>query len=140
MDTNHIIEATYGLRLGELSSSTDKKTFFDIKNTILSSIHVRRTVLSIGGKNCNKHTMQYIHTLGPIMYIALPLSILLQYQSKTKAIQSSSDNKKNFKEHVYEKDLLYTQKATYKITYKGQPLEHIIHMIIQNLKDNSTIK
>ena len=79
VDTDHIIESTYGSGLQEISVSMSKEEFLDIEGEIISSINVRRTILSTGGSVVyRQRAVDKLKSLGPVIYILVPLPIILE--------------------------------------------------------------
>lgn len=79
VDADHIIESTYGASLQEISTSMSKEDFLDIEGEIISRINVRRTIISTGGSAVyRQQAIQKLKTLGPVIYILVPLPIILE--------------------------------------------------------------
>ncbi|MDR2076547.1 MAG: shikimate kinase [Desulfovibrio sp.] len=83
LDTDHLIEATYGTRLQTVCSVLGKDAFLDIEALIIGSLRVNRTVISTGGSVVYRpESMAHLRALGPIIYIAVPLPIIQERISR----------------------------------------------------------
>ncbi len=49
VDTDHLIEATYGARLQDVTDALDKETFLDVESRVIQSLRMQRAVLATGG-------------------------------------------------------------------------------------------
>lgn len=79
VDTDALIESTYGMRLQAIADALGKETFLDVESAVVSSANVRRVVLSTGGSVIyREQTMRHLSTLGPILHLDVPLPIILE--------------------------------------------------------------
>lgn len=79
MDTDHIIEAFYGTKLQTLSTTLSKDEFLDVESTVIRSLNVQRTIVSTGGSVVYRaEAIAYLASLGPLIYIDVPLPIILK--------------------------------------------------------------
>lgn len=78
-DTDHLIEAVYGTTLQTVADSMTKDEFLDVEGATIMRINARRTVLSTGGSVIYRDAaMQHLASLGPIIYIDVPLPLILE--------------------------------------------------------------
>lgn len=78
-DTDHLIEAVYGTTLQTVADSMTKDEFLDVEAKAIMRINARRTVLSTGGSVVYRdEAMQHLASLGPIIYIDVPLPLILE--------------------------------------------------------------
>jgi shikimate kinase len=83
IDTDNVIEATYGARLQRITDRLDKEGFLDIEGEIISRLNVRRCIISTGGSAVYRDfAMQHLKSLGPIIHISVPLPIILERFSR----------------------------------------------------------
>ena len=79
IDTDNVIEATYGARLQNITDKLDKESFLDLEGEIISRLNVRRCIISTGGSAVYRDfAIQHLKSLGPIVYISVPLPIILE--------------------------------------------------------------
>ena len=79
VDTDNLIEATYGTRLQAVADSMDKDSFLDVEAGVIRRIGARRTVLSTGGSVVYRHAaMEHLAALGPLVYLEVSLPLILQ--------------------------------------------------------------
>jgi len=79
IDTDNVIEAAYGMRLQRITDKLDKEGFLDLEGEIISRLNVRRCIISTGGSAVYRDfAIQHLKSLGPIVYISVPLPIILE--------------------------------------------------------------
>ena len=79
IDADNVIEAGYGAILQTISTSIDKEAFLDIEGGVISMLNVRHCIISTGGSAVYRDkAMQHLRSLGPVIYIAVPLPIILK--------------------------------------------------------------
>jgi shikimate kinase len=79
IDTDNVIEATYGARLQRITDELDKEGFLDLEGEIVSRLNVRRCIVSTGGSVVYRDfAVQHLKSMGPIVYISVPLPIILE--------------------------------------------------------------
>ncbi|MBZ2173581.1 homoserine kinase [Nitratidesulfovibrio sp. SRB-5] len=79
VDTDNLIEATYGTRLQAVADSMDKESFLDVEAGVIRRIGARRTVLSTGGSVVYRHeAMAHLAALGPLVYLDVSLPLILE--------------------------------------------------------------
>ena len=79
LDADNVIEATYGTRLQNLADRLDKESFLDLEGEIISRLNVKRCIVSTGGSAVYRtKAIRRLKQLGPIIYIAVPLPIILE--------------------------------------------------------------
>ena len=79
LDTDNVIEATYGARLQRITDQLDKEGFLDLEGEIIRRLNVRRCIISTGGSAVYRDfAIQHLKSLGPVIYIRVPLPIILE--------------------------------------------------------------
>lgn len=79
VDTDHLIEATYGARLQDVTDALDKETFLDVESRVIQSLRMQRAVLATGGSVVyREEAMRYLTSLGPVVFLDVPLEIILE--------------------------------------------------------------
>ena len=78
VDSDHVIESTYGARLHTISTSMSKEEFLDIEETVIRNINACRAIISTGGSAVYRpQAIRKLKTLGPVIYVLVPLPIIL---------------------------------------------------------------
>lgn len=78
LDTDQVIEATYGARLQNVTQAVSKEEFLDIEGLVISRLRIKRTVISTGGSAVYRpQAIQHLRKLGPLVYIDVPLPVIL---------------------------------------------------------------
>ncbi|MCL1915709.1 MAG: homoserine kinase [Desulfovibrionaceae bacterium] len=79
VDADSLIEAAYGTNLQRLVDRVDRETFLDMEAAIIQSIRLQRCVISTGGSVVYREkSMKYLHGLGPVMRLDVPMNIILE--------------------------------------------------------------
>lgn len=79
VDTDNLIESTYGARLQTVADAMDKERFLDVEAGVIRRISAQRTVLSTGGSVVYRHeAMEHLAALGPLIYLAVSLPLILE--------------------------------------------------------------
>lgn len=79
VDSDFLIEATYGVCLQDVADSMNKERFLDTEAAIVGSVNLRRAVISSGGSVVyREETMHHLRRLGPLVYLDVPLDIILE--------------------------------------------------------------
>ena len=77
LDSDHLIEATYGHRLQDVVDLTDKETFLDLEACVVKFIRANRLVIGTGGSVIYRaEAMENLRNLGFIVHLDVPLPIL----------------------------------------------------------------
>jgi shikimate kinase len=78
-DSDHIIEAAFGSPLQSVTDSMTKEAFIDMEADMVCDLRFTRTVISTGGSVIyRQRTMEHLASLGPIVYLDVPLPIILE--------------------------------------------------------------
>ena len=73
LDSDHLIEALYGVRLQDVTDALGKEAFLDAECTVIRAIKANRTVIGTGGSVVyGKNAMRHLHENGLVVYIRLP--------------------------------------------------------------------
>ncbi|MDR2161954.1 MAG: shikimate kinase [Desulfovibrio sp.] len=79
LDTDHLLEATYGTRLQNITSALSKEDFLDVESLVVGRLIARRAVISTGGSVVYRaSSMAHLASLGPVIYIDVPLPIIAE--------------------------------------------------------------
>ena len=79
VDTDYLIESTYGARLQDVTDALDKESFLDVEAKVILSLRMQRAVLATGGSVVYRpEAMRYLASLGPVVFLDVPLPIILE--------------------------------------------------------------
>jgi shikimate kinase len=79
LDTDHMMEAAYAVRLQTLTDTLVRQEFLDLEDTSIRALRLRRTIISTGGSAVyNEGAMRHLASLGPIVHIDVPLPVILE--------------------------------------------------------------
>ena len=71
VDTDHLIESTYGARLQDVTDALDKERFLDVEARVIQSLRMQRAVLATGGSVVYRpEAMRYLTSLGPVVFLS----------------------------------------------------------------------
>ena len=76
VDSDHIIEAVYGVPLQRVTDSMSKEAFLDVEAQVICSLRLNRTVIATGGSAVyREEAMEHLRGLGEVVYLhaSLPL-------------------------------------------------------------------
>lgn len=77
LDTDHLIEATYGTVLQNITDAMSKEAFLDLESSIVASIQSQQCVLATGGSVIYRdRAMQHLLALGPVVYLKVSFPLL----------------------------------------------------------------
>ncbi len=83
IDCDHLIEATYGANLQEVTDRMTKDEFLDLEGLVIRNLKIQHAIISTGGSVVYRHkTMEYMASLGPIIYVDVSLPIILDRISR----------------------------------------------------------
>ena len=78
-DTDHIIEAHYGVVLQRIADTLSKDEFLDLECRVVLELRLSRTVLATGGSVVyRERAMRHLSSLGPLVYLDVSLPVILE--------------------------------------------------------------
>lgn len=70
MDSDHLIEAIYGVRLQDVTDALGKDAFLDVECAVIRAINASRTVIATGGSVVYRgEAVQHLASLGPVVHL-----------------------------------------------------------------------
>jgi shikimate kinase len=116
LDADHLIEASYGTPLQAISTSMDKEAFLDIEAEIISLINLRRCIISTGGSAVyRERAMLHLQSLGPVIYIAVPLPEILKRIARKPERGMAMAPGQTIEDLFHERTALYERFATFTV-------------------------
>jgi len=78
LDTDHIIEASYAVRLQCVTDTLAREDFLYVEDECIRSLRLKRTIISTGGSAVySEGAMEHLRSLGPIVHLDVPLPEIL---------------------------------------------------------------
>ncbi len=137
VDTDLLIEASYGACLQDISDALGKTVFLDTEAAVVSSLKASRAVISTGGSVIyREETMRYLQTLGPIVFLDVPLPIVLERIARNPNRGLAINPGQTIEELFSERERLYRQWGTHRIdaaTDTPETLAATIMAILHNI-------
>lgn len=77
VDSDHIIEAVYGVPLQSVADAVDKEQFLDIEADVITTLRMYRVVLATGGSVVYRDAaMRHLLAMGPVVHLHVPLAVI----------------------------------------------------------------
>lgn len=113
VDTDHLIESTYGARLQDVTDALDKERFLDVEARVIQSLRMQRAVLATGGSVVYRpEAMRYLTSLGPVVFLDVPLPLILERISRKPDRGLAIAPGQTVEDLFREREALYRQWAT----------------------------
>ena len=109
VDTDHLIESTYGARLQDVTDALDKERFLDVEARVIQSLRMQRAVLPTGGR------VRYLSSLGPVVFLDVPLPLILERISRKPDRGLAIAPGQTVEDLFREREALYRQWATCRV-------------------------
>uniref|UniRef100_A0A7C3WCC3 Shikimate kinase n=1 Tax=Fundidesulfovibrio putealis TaxID=270496 RepID=A0A7C3WCC3_9BACT len=78
LDTDRLIEATWGLPLQDIMDEEGLKGFLAVEEAVVAALAVKRTVISTGGSVVySARTVERLKSLGPVIHLRIGLDTFL---------------------------------------------------------------
>ncbi|MDR2488547.1 MAG: shikimate kinase [Desulfovibrio sp.] len=130
VDTDHLIESTYGANLQSIAVSMSKDAFLDLEGAVISGINLRRAVVSTGGSAVYRQTaMQKLHSLGPVIYISVPLPVIMERIARKPDRGMAMAPGQTVEDLYNERTKLYEAAADFIVKGGNSPAEEYAHTI-----------
>ena len=116
VDTDHLIESTYGARLQDVTDALDKERFLDVEARVIQSLRMQRAVLATGGSVVYRpEAMRYLTSLGPVVFLDVPLPLILERISRKPDRGLAIAPGQTVEDLFREREALYRQWATCRV-------------------------
>lgn len=136
IDTDYLIEANYGATLQMVADSMTKEAFLDVEGATLMRVRSRRTVLSTGGSVVYRDaTMKHLASLGPIIYIDVPLSLILERIARNPDRGLAIAPGQTIEDLFNERKALYSHYADFTVRAEKMPPAQCAATMVQWLKE-----
>ncbi|MCR5814070.1 MAG: shikimate kinase [Desulfovibrio sp.] len=134
LDSDHLIEATYGRRLQDIVDATDKEGFLDIESQVVCSIRAQRLVLGTGGSVVYRQkAMQHLKSLGPIVHLDIPLELVKERIASNPERGIAIGPNQTLADIYQERDALYRQWSDFSCNNSAKSQEASVEYILSQL-------
>ncbi len=134
MDTDYLIEATYGVRLQAVANALDKESFLDVEAAIIASMRVQRAVISTGGSVIYRpEAMQWLASLGPIVHLDAPLPLLLERIAHNPDRGIAIAPGQSMEDLFREREILYRQWANCSVQVSGLSVDQCVAAVLEKV-------
>lgn len=131
VDTDHLIEATYGICLQAVTDALDKEAFLDVEAAIIGAMRVQRAVISTGGSVVYRpETMRWLASLGPVVHLDAPLSLLLERIARNPDRGIAIAPGQTIEDLFREREALYRHWATWSIPVDGRSIARCAEAVL----------
>lgn len=136
VDSDHLMEATYGVRLQHVTDVLDKEAFLDVESSVISAIRMQRTVISTGGSVVYRSdAMQYLHTLGPVVHLDVSLEIVLERIARKPDRGLAIAPGQTVEDLFLERERLYRRWATCSVPVDDRPVQISVDAVLLALAE-----
>lgn len=116
LDTDHLIEASYGTNLQTITDAMSKNLFLDLEATIVASVQVQHCVLATGGSVVYRAcAMEHLLRLGPVVYLKVSFPLLQERIARNPQRGLAIAPGQSLKDIYTERQSLYALYAQYTI-------------------------
>ncbi|MDL2291502.1 shikimate kinase [Desulfovibrio sp. OttesenSCG-928-F20] len=134
LDTDHVIEATYGARLQAIADSMNKEEFLDLEGAVLCRLKVQRCVVSTGGSAAYRsHAIRHLKTLGPMIHLSVPLPVILERIARKPERGLAINPGQTVEDLFHEREVLYEEAADFTVYGGTGPAAHYAEEIARLL-------
>jgi shikimate kinase len=134
MDTDHLLEAWWGMDLQTLSKSLSREQFLQAEARIIQSLDIKRSVISTGGSVIyDPVSMQHLKTLGICIYLKADFSTIEQRIAKAPFRGLAIAPGQSIKDLYHEREYLYEQAADMTIPTDSMTIDACVASIREQL-------
>lgn len=131
VDTDYLIEATYGVRLQHIADALDKERFLDVEAAVIGAMRVQRAVISTGGSVVYRaETMRWLASLGPVIHLEAPLPLLLERIARNPERGIAIAPGQTIEDLFQERETLYREWSTYRVPVAGFSIDQCAEAVL----------
>lgn len=114
LDTDQLIEASYGTILQNITDAMTKDAFLDLEARIVGSLQAQQCVLATGGSVVYRDSaMQHLANLGPLVYLKVSFPLLQERIARNPQRGLAIAPGQSLEDIYQERQELYTRYAQY---------------------------
>ena len=137
VDSDHLIEATYGARLQDITDALGKSAFLDTEAKVIAAIKAHRTVIATGGSVIYRDSaMQHLAALGPIVFIDVPFRLIEERIARNPERGIAMNPGEKLEDIFNERLALYTHYANLRCPAEGKTPVQCARWIHAHLPNN----
>lgn len=138
-DTDHIIEAYYGVVLQRIADALSKEEFLDLECQVIRTLRLSRTVLATGGSVVyREEAMRHLASLGPIVYLDVRLPVILERIARKPDRGLAIAPGQTVEDLFREREALYRRYADISLTVENLTPEECATAIVARLAEMHT--
>lgn len=135
-DTDHIIEAHYGVVLQGIADALSKEAFLDMECRIIRSLRLNRTVLATGGSVVYREEgMKHLAAMGPLVHLDVPLPVILERIAHKPDRGLAIAPGQTLEDLFHEREALYRRYADISLAVESMSPEECAEAIITKLAE-----
>lgn len=134
LDSDHLIEATYGTRLQDIVDATNKESFLDLEATVIKALRAKRLVIGTGGSVVyREEAMRHLQSLGFIIHLDVPLELLKERIATNPERGIALGPNQTLKDIYEERALLYRRWSNLCCNNSTMSIEECVTWICEHL-------
>ena len=134
LDSDAIIEATYGARLQYVTDALGKEAFLDLESAVIRSLNLRRTIVSSGGSVVYRpDAMSHLTEMGVLIHLDVPLPVILERIARKPDRGLALAPGQTIEELFAERDQLYRRWAEYSVPCGGMTVPQTVQAVLDYL-------
>lgn len=135
-DTDHIIEAHYGVVLQGVADALSKEAFLDMECRIIRSLRLNRTVLATGGSVVYREEgMKHLAAMGPLVHLDVSLPVILERIARKPDRGLAIAPGQTLEDLFHERERLYRRYADVSLAVESMSPEECAEAIIAKLAE-----
>ncbi len=131
VDTDLLVQRREGALLQDLVNQRGVPGFLDLEQSAIQSLGCTRSVIATGGSCvCRRASMAHLKTLGPILYLQVPLSQLRERLDTISTRGIAMEPGQTLEEVYRQREPLYRRWADAAADCTGQSLEETVAALV----------
>ena len=140
VDSDHLIEATYGARLQDITDALGKEAFLDVEGQIVTSIRVHRAVIATGGSVVYRDVaMRHLAELGPVVFLDVPFYLIEERVARNPERGIAIAPGQTLEDLFGERQELYARYAKWHCPAGDKTPQQCVRWILENLPQDCTL-
>ncbi len=135
VDSDLVIQERTGKLLSEIIEEEGIEVFNQIENDINASLDYQKAIIATGGSVIyGEEAMEHLRSIGTVVYIELPFSVLQERIGDLNARGVSIKEGQSFKELYEERKPLYEKYADVIVSTEGLSIREVVHLLKEKLQ------
>lgn len=135
VDSDLVIQERTGKLLSDIIEEEGIEVFNQIENDINASLDYHKAIIATGGSVIyGEEAMEHLRSIGTVVYIELPFSVLQERIGDLNARGVSIKQGQSFKELYEERKPLYEKYADVIVSTEGLSIREIVHLLKEKLQ------